>query len=39
MLFSEVAVVPTVAWENGVVVMIDQRRLPGEQAVGRTASW
>ena len=23
--------VPTVAWEDGVVVMIDQRRLPGEQ--------
>jgi methylthioribose-1-phosphate isomerase len=31
MLFSEVGVVPTVAWEDGVVVMIDQRRLPGEQ--------
>jgi methylthioribose-1-phosphate isomerase len=27
--------VPTVAWENGVVVMIDQRRLPGEQVVLR----
>jgi methylthioribose-1-phosphate isomerase len=25
-----VAVVPTVAWEDGAVVMIDQRRLPGE---------
>jgi methylthioribose-1-phosphate isomerase len=31
MLFSEVGVVPTVAWEDGVVVMIDQRRLPDEQ--------
>ena len=31
MLVSEVGVVPTVAWENGVVVMIDQRRLPGEE--------
>jgi methylthioribose-1-phosphate isomerase len=30
MLVSEVRVVPTVAWEDGVVVMIDQRRLPGE---------
>jgi methylthioribose-1-phosphate isomerase len=29
---SEVEVVPTVAWEDGAVVMIDQRRLPGEQA-------
>jgi methylthioribose-1-phosphate isomerase len=27
--------VPTVAWENGVVVMIDQRRLPGEQSLLR----
>jgi len=27
--------VPTVAWENGVVVMIDQRRLPGEQVLLR----
>jgi methylthioribose-1-phosphate isomerase len=25
------AMVPTVAWEDGVVVMIDQRRLPAEQ--------
>jgi methylthioribose-1-phosphate isomerase len=31
MPFSEVGVVPTVAWEDGVVVMIDQRRLPAEQ--------
>ena len=23
--------VPTVVWEDGVVVMIDQRRLPAEQ--------
>ena len=29
------AVVPTVTWENGVVVMLDQRRLPGEQAMLR----
>ncbi len=27
--------VPTVTWENGVVVMIDQRRLPGEQQMLR----
>jgi methylthioribose-1-phosphate isomerase len=27
--------VPTVAWENGVVVMIDQRRLPAEQSLLR----
>jgi methylthioribose-1-phosphate isomerase len=27
--------VPTVAWENGVVVMIDQRRLPAEQRLLR----
>jgi len=27
--------VPTVAWENGVVVMIDQRRLPTEQVMLR----
>jgi len=27
----EVRVVPTVAWEDGVVVMIDQRRLPTEE--------
>jgi methylthioribose-1-phosphate isomerase len=25
------AMMPTVAWENGVVVMIDQRRLPAEE--------
>jgi methylthioribose-1-phosphate isomerase len=29
------ALVPTVAWENGVVVMIDQRRLPAEQSLLR----
>jgi methylthioribose-1-phosphate isomerase len=28
-------VVPTVTWENGVVVMIDQRRLPDEQVLLR----
>jgi methylthioribose-1-phosphate isomerase len=28
-------VVPTVMWENGVVVMIDQRRLPDEQVLLR----
>jgi methylthioribose-1-phosphate isomerase len=28
-------VVPTVAWEDGTVVMIDQRRLPGEQVILR----
>jgi len=28
-------VVPTVAWENGVVVMIDQRRLPAEESLLR----
>jgi methylthioribose-1-phosphate isomerase len=28
---SEVGVVPTVAWEDGAVVMIDQRRLPREE--------
>ena len=27
--------VPTVAWEDGVVVMIDQRRLPAEQVMLR----
>jgi methylthioribose-1-phosphate isomerase len=27
--------IPTVAWENGVVVMIDQRRLPSEQVLLR----
>jgi methylthioribose-1-phosphate isomerase len=27
--------VPTVAWENGVVVMLDQRRLPGAQEMLR----
>jgi methylthioribose-1-phosphate isomerase len=27
--------VPTVAWEDGVVVMIDQRRLPGEERLLR----
>ena len=27
--------IPTVAWENGVVVMIDQRRLPAEQSLLR----
>ena len=26
---------PTVAWENGVVVMIDQRRLPAEESLLR----
>jgi methylthioribose-1-phosphate isomerase len=31
MILSEVRVVPTVAWEDGVVVMIDQRRLPREE--------
>jgi methylthioribose-1-phosphate isomerase len=31
MLFPEARVVPTVAWEDGVVVMIDQRRLPSEE--------
>jgi uncharacterized membrane protein YfcA len=30
-----VGVVPTVAWEDGVVVMIDQRRLPAEQVLLR----
>ena len=35
MLLSEVGVVPTVAWEDGVVVMIDQRRLPSEQVLLR----
>src|SRR5512139_1764465 len=30
MLFTEADLVPTVAWEDGVVVMIDQRRLPAE---------
>ena len=27
--------IPTVTWENGVVVMIDQRRLPAEQVILR----
>jgi methylthioribose-1-phosphate isomerase len=31
MRFSEVGVIPTVAWEDGAVVMIDQRRLPREE--------
>jgi methylthioribose-1-phosphate isomerase len=31
----EVKVVPTVAWEDGAVVMIDQRRLPHEQVFVR----
>jgi methylthioribose-1-phosphate isomerase len=35
----EVAVVPTVAWEDGVVVMIDQRRLPREEAFVRCRSY
>ncbi|HXK11139.1 MAG TPA: S-methyl-5-thioribose-1-phosphate isomerase [Vicinamibacteria bacterium] len=35
MLAREVGVVPTVAWEDGVVVMIDQRRLPAEQVLLR----
>jgi len=30
-----VALVSTVAWEDGVVVMIDQRRLPGEETYVR----
>jgi methylthioribose-1-phosphate isomerase len=34
----EVVVVPTVAWEDGVVVMIDQRRLPREEAFVRCRS-
>src|SRR5260221_1664913 len=29
--FGEARVVPTVMWEDGAVVMIDQRRLPDEQ--------
>jgi methylthioribose-1-phosphate isomerase len=29
------AMTPTVAWENGVVVMIDQRRLPAEESLLR----
>jgi methylthioribose-1-phosphate isomerase len=29
------AMAPTVAWENGVVVMIDQRRLPAEECLLR----
>jgi methylthioribose-1-phosphate isomerase len=35
MLPSEVGVIPTVAWEDGVVVLIDQRRLPAEQVLLR----
>jgi methylthioribose-1-phosphate isomerase len=35
MPLSEVDVVPTVAWEDGAVVMIDQRRLPREQVLLR----
>ncbi|MCG6919673.1 MAG: S-methyl-5-thioribose-1-phosphate isomerase [Acidobacteria bacterium] len=35
MSFPEVDVVPTVAWEDGTVVMIDQRRLPHEQVFVR----
>ncbi len=35
MLLSEVRLVPTVAWEDGAVVMIDQRRLPMEEAFVR----
>jgi methylthioribose-1-phosphate isomerase len=35
MLGPEVGVVPTVAWEDGVVVMIDQRRLPAEEVLLR----
>ena len=35
MRFSEVDVVPTVAWEDGAVVMIDQRRLPREEVLLR----
>ena len=35
MLSSEVGVVPTVAWEDGAVVMIDQRRLPDEEVLLR----
>jgi methylthioribose-1-phosphate isomerase len=34
-MLETVHMVPTVAWENGVVVMIDQRRLPAEQSLLR----
>jgi len=33
--FAEVSVIPTVAWEDGVVVLIDQRRLPVEETLVR----
>jgi methylthioribose-1-phosphate isomerase len=32
MSYSEVGVVPTVAWEDGAVVLVDQRLLPREEA-------
>jgi methylthioribose-1-phosphate isomerase len=32
MSYSEVGVIPTVAWEDGVVVLVDQRLLPREEA-------
>jgi methylthioribose-1-phosphate isomerase len=35
MLPAEARVVPTLAWEDGTVVMIDQRRLPTEQVFVR----
>jgi methylthioribose-1-phosphate isomerase len=35
----EVVVVPTVAWEDGVVVMIDQRRLPREEVFLRCRAY
>ena len=35
MLGRAMGLTPTVAWENGVVVMIDQRRLPGEEILLR----
>jgi methylthioribose-1-phosphate isomerase len=34
-VLREVTVIPTVVWEDGVVVMIDQRRLPGEETFVR----
>src|SRR5512143_2220985 len=38
MVASEVGLLPTVAWEDGTVVMIDQRRLPLEEVFLRCRS-
>src|SRR5262249_47424919 len=34
-VYAGASMIPTVAWDDGVVVMIDQRRLPAEEALLR----